>query len=338
MAPPLPMRAELEASLKLSSPSIGAVGSVVLMVLMILLLLLCFRLKRNRRQLSTRSFKMDSNTSELIRMTKLEAELSPEEKPVEGRKMHKGSSLPNHQAEKQTNGFAADLQPENSNFPRDTNAASPGHRRTEKSRMSDLDPLGSLAPHMACPNPTTPGSLQSRKLPMTPKEAHISIMEPLIQSMDSQVYESIQVEEGVICTSGCSEPKEAPRLPARARNPFAESAESGGKEIRTPEWSSGMPTQLVAALQCNESHQQLQEMTLEEEASVQPGSAMEKRLSEMYARVCKKPKAAQPLQSANHDRPTEEEEEEPPPIPEKRFEDLYESLSIGTEMQGDETS
>ncbi|XP_061482487.1 uncharacterized protein LOC133384565 [Rhineura floridana] len=328
-----------------SSPLLRGLGSVAPVVLLILMLLLCFPFKRKKRQLSTRTLKRDLNASDLISVTKLEDRLNPEEKPLEEGKLHEGTSLPGHHAKRETNGLAAHLQHGNANSPKGMHPVSQNLQRLDKTRKFDTDHLGVLGPSQAssCPNKTSPNSLQFRKLPLTPKEAHVSRLEPLSQSTESQVYESIRDEERELRTRDWSQGKESSGLPAEsssscvaAGDHLAGSAESGRKDARTAGANvmpSSGPGQLATALQGRVSQGQLWEATPEGEAPVQPACDMEKRLSAMYARVCKRPKASQP---ANHSKPTEQEEEEPPPLPEKHFEIIYESLNLDAEMQGGE--
>lgn len=253
-------------------------------------------------------------------MTKLEDGPSPEETSFPDGKLHQGGLLANHQAERQTTDVAAaDLQLENSDFQKDTSTVGSNHPSPEKPKMAGSNHVGSLGLQAACSNATALDLLQLRKLPMTPKEAHISRAEPLSVSTDNQVYESIQ-DLDRLCVRGW--PKQ-PDLPARATGCVTESADSGEKILGTLEQPGGVPLQ------------QLMDVTPEDLSAIQPMSDMEKRLSTMYARVCKKPKAARPLQPADNDRLANQDEEEPPPIPEKQFEDLYEGLNVSPEMQED---
>ncbi|XP_062981586.1 uncharacterized protein LOC134398261 [Elgaria multicarinata webbii] len=255
-----------------------------------------------------------------------------------------GSTLPSHPAEKPTNGFAAELREGKTNSLKDVHVVSLSHQRPEKSQKLDLDhPGGGLLPPASSPKATSPSSLQFRKLPMTPKEVHIARMKSLNQSADSQVYESIQVEDMESGRRGPLEGQEGSGLPtdtssscASAQGFFAASVEPGRKDTRTV-GSNGKPSQMAAPLLSIEHHSIGQDLaTPGRDAPLLVAFDMEKRLSTMYARVCKRPKASQQLRPENHDKPAEQVEEEPPPIPEKHFENIYESLSINTEIQGGE--
>ncbi|XP_054855618.1 uncharacterized protein LOC129343443 [Eublepharis macularius] len=339
MAPRLATRAETSASLRFSSPVMGGVGSVAPVVIMVLLLLLCFPFRRKKRQLSTRILKKNSTSSELLSITKLEDGQSLQEKSLEDGTLHKGSSLPSNPAESQTNGCVVHHLPANS--PQYPDTVSSNHQKTEKFEVTNLEHSISLGSQASCPNSTTPGPLQLRKLPMTPREEDISRTEPLNPSMDSRVYESIKDGERKLCSRDWSKGREGSDLLSKTSScAQVGSVESGGKENRTAEvmgmhpWSGDASAPLTATLECNESHLQLQELTAEQDAPTESASDVEKKLRAMYARVCKKPKTDQQFQPANHNRPLEEGEEEPPPIPEKHFDDIYESIDL--ETQGSE--
>ncbi|XP_077187683.1 uncharacterized protein LOC143834791 [Paroedura picta] len=323
MAPPLAMRAQTVTSLGFSTPAMGSLGSVAPIIIMVLLLLLCFP-RRKKRQLSTRTAKKNSASSELLSITKLEDRQSLQEKPLEDGALQKGSS------ECQTNGCAADPLPDTTN---------PNHQKRGKPETTDLEHLISVGPPALCPDATIPGSLQLRKLPMTPREEDISRTEPLNPCMDARVYESIKDEERKLFSRDSSKGQESSDLLSKSpRCATLGSAESGGKESRTAKvmevhpQSGDASVQWTVTLEDHESHLQLQESACEQEAPTESASEVEKRLRAMYARVCKKPKTEQPSEPANRDRPAEEGEEEPPPIPEKHFDDIYES--VDPEMQG----
>ncbi|XP_060106356.1 uncharacterized protein LOC132579740 [Heteronotia binoei] len=341
MAPPLTVRAETVTSLRFSTPVMGSLGSIAPVIIMILLLLLCSPFRRKKRQLSTRTFKKDSASSELLSITKLEDGQSLQEIPLEDGSLHKGHSLSSNSGESQTNGCIAYSLPENS--PKHPGMTNPNHQKRGNPEMTDLEHPISLGLQALCLNATVPGSLQFRKLPMIPREEEdISRTEPLNPCMDGQVYESITDEERKLFSEDWSKGQESSGLLSKSSSCATVGlAESGGKESRTAE-VKGMHSQsgdasvlLTVTLENNESHLQLQELTCERDAPTESDSEIEKKLRAMYARVCKKPKTEQQCQPANHDKPTEEGEEEPPPIPEKHFDDLYESIEL--EMQGSET-
>ncbi|XP_048372949.1 uncharacterized protein LOC125444516 isoform X2 [Sphaerodactylus townsendi] len=329
MAPSLAARDETVTPLGFSTPIMGSLGSVAPVIIIVLLLLLCSPFRRKKRQLSTRTLKKNATSSELLSITKLEDRQNLKEKPPEEGTLHKGSSLPNNPDESQTNGCVSHPLPANAlKYPGTT---SPNHQKTEKSGRTV-----SFGPQMSCPDATIPGSLQLRKLPMTPREEDISRAELLNPGLAGRVYESIKVEERTLCSGDKSKGQEGSGLPSNSSN--CSTVESSGKQNRPAE-IMGMPPGSADAsvpgmvtLERNESHMQLQELTCERDAPTESTSDVEKKLRAMYARVCKKPKAEQQFQPANHDRPTEESEEEPPPIPEKHFDDIYES--IDEEVQG----
>ncbi|XP_077781509.1 uncharacterized protein LOC114594935 isoform X2 [Podarcis muralis] len=295
---------------------------------------------RKKRQLSTRTFKRDP--SDLISVTRLEDRLSPAEKTLEDGELHNSSSLASHQAERQTNGFAADFEHRNASSPKEMRAVSSNHQTLEKVGKSDPHHLGPSG--ASCTKATSPSSLQFRKLPMTPKEARVSEAQPLNGNIDNQVYESIEDGERALYTRDQLERRQGSDLTiissagcgAAPGDPLAGSAESRRRDTRTI-GSSGVPVQPPTALQGSESLGQVPGPTPEGAAPIQTSYDMEKRLSAMYAKVCKRPRPAQEWQPANHRKAPEQEEEEPPPIPEKHFENIYETLSLDAEMQGGET-
>ncbi|XP_034966362.1 uncharacterized protein LOC118082660 [Zootoca vivipara] len=346
MAPPLEEKTETATSPGPPlSPHVWGLGAVASVAPLILLLLLCFPFKRKKRQLSTRTFKRDFNASDLISVTRLEDRLSPAEKTLEDGELHNSSSLPSHQVERQTNGFPADFEHRNASSPKEIRTVSPNHQTLEKARKSDPHHLGASGPSGAsCPKATSPSSLQFRKLPMTPKEARVSGAEPLNGSIDNQVYESIEDGKRALYTRDRWEGREGSGLPiissagcaATPGDPLAGSAELRRRDTGSI-GSSGVPIQPPTALQGSESLGQVPGPTPEGGAPIQTSYDMEKRLSAMYAKVCKRPRPAQEWQPADHRKPPEQEEEEPPPIPEKRFEDIYETLNLDAEMQGGDT-
>lgn len=196
-------------------------------------------------------------------------------------------------------------------------------------------------------SPPAPGSnvpsssrLQFRKLPVTPKEACLSRMLPLTQNLDSQVYERVGTKEQELYSKDWLEGRTGCQMAANNNNSIcamtqrfgAGPMELGGKDSEAA-GSNNMHVQLSPAETCQESYGQLQDMAPEKEAPQAQLESDSRRLSAMYARVCKRTKAPQPVQPENHDEPKKQEEEEPPPIPEKCFEHIYESLNIEAEMQ-----
>ncbi|XP_028581062.2 uncharacterized protein LOC114594935 isoform X1 [Podarcis muralis] len=341
MAPSLEEKTETATSPRPPpAPHVWGLGAVASVAPLILLLLLCFPFKRKKRQLSTRTFKRDP--SDLISVTRLEDRLSPAEKTLEDGELHNSSSLASHQAERQTNGFAADFEHRNASSPKEMRAVSSNHQTLEKVGKSDPHHLGPSG--ASCTKATSPSSLQFRKLPMTPKEARVSEAQPLNGNIDNQVYESIEDGERALYTRDQLERRQGSDLTiissagcgAAPGDPLAGSAESRRRDTRTI-GSSGVPVQPPTALQGSESLGQVPGPTPEGAAPIQTSYDMEKRLSAMYAKVCKRPRPAQEWQPANHRKAPEQEEEEPPPIPEKHFENIYETLSLDAEMQGGET-
>ncbi|XP_033001378.1 uncharacterized protein LOC117044676 [Lacerta agilis] len=334
MAPSLEEKTETATSPRPPlPPHVWGLGAVASVAPLILLLLLCFPFKRKKRQLSTRTFKRDLNASDLISVTRLEDRLSPAEKTLEDGELHNSSSLPSHQAERQTNGFAADFEHRNASSLKEMSAVSPNHQTLEKAGKPDPHHLGASGPSGAsCPKATSPSSLQFRKLPVTPKEARVSGAEPLNGSIDNQVYESIEDGEGALYTRDRSEGRKGSGLPIISSTGCAAAPESRRRDTRTI-GSSGVPIQPPTALQGSESLGQVPGPTPEGAAPIQTSYDMEKRLSAMYAKVVKRPRPAQEWQPANHRKPPEQEEEEPPPIPEKRFENIYETLNLDAEVQ-----
>ncbi|CAI5771508.1 Hypothetical predicted protein [Podarcis lilfordi] len=267
--------------------------------------------------------------------------MSPAEKTFEDGELHNSS----HQAERQTNGFAADFERRNASSPKEMRANHPNHQTLEKTGKSDPHHLGASGPSGAsCAKATSPSSLQFRKLPMTPKEARVSEAQPLNGNIDNQVYESIEDGERALYTRDRLERRQGSDLTiissrgcgATPGDPLAGSAESRRRDTRTI-GSSGVPMQPPTASQGSESLGQVPGPTPEGAAPIQTSYDMEKRLSAMYAKVCKRPKPAQEWQPAKHPQAPKQEEEEPPPIPEKHFENIYETLSLDAEMQGGET-
>ncbi|XP_025021027.1 uncharacterized protein LOC103066363 [Python bivittatus] len=313
----------------------GNLASVAPIILVILLLVLCSPFKKKKRHLSTRTVKRDINTSELLNMTKLEDGLPLERKSLADQCLRKGNTLPSHQAEQQSNGFSSELQQENADSSKCTQVVNSSQQKMEQLNVSHQRNLGSQAPGSNIPSPSP---LQFRKLPVTPREACISRMLPLTQNLDNQVYESIGIKEQELCTKDWLEGRKGSQSAANKKSICgtahgfgAGPAELGGKDSEAA-GSNSTQAQLSPAPQCQESYGQLQEMLPEKEAPPQLDSDS-RRLSAMYARVCKRTKASQPVQPENHDEPMEQEEEEPPPIPEKCFELIYESLDIDSEMQ-----
>ncbi|XP_063156638.1 uncharacterized protein LOC134495267 [Candoia aspera] len=318
-----------------SSQLMGNLGFVAPVLLMILLLLLCSPFKKKKRQLSARIVKRDLNMSELISMTKLGDGLPLERKSLADRCLCKGNTLPSHQAEQQSNGFSSELQQGNADSSKYTQVVNSSQQRMEKLNISHQRNLSPEAPGSNIPSPSP---LQFRKLPVTPKEVCISRMLPLTQNLDNQVYESIGTEGQELCTNDWLEGRKGSQLTANKNSICATAhgfgagpVELGGKDSEAA-GSSSTHVQLSSTPQCQESYGQLQEMTPEKEVPPQLDSDS-RRLSAMYARVCKRTKASQPVQPEKHDEPMEQEEEEPPPIPEKCFEHIYESLNIDSEMQ-----
>lgn len=242
-----------------------------------------------------------------------------------------GSSLSSKRDESQANGCVAHPLPADS--PKYPGLTNPNHQKRVKSEVTNLEHPISFGPQALCPNATIPDSLQLRKLPMTPREEDFSGTGPLNPCMDGRVYESIKDEERKLLTGDWSKGQESSGLPSKSSScASVGSAESGGKESKTAEvmgmWpqSGDASVLLTVAPEQSESRLQQQELTCGQDAPTESASDVEKKLRAMYAQVCKKPKTEQQFQSANLDRHVEDSEEEPPPIPEKHFDDLYESI------------
>ncbi|KAM3854517.1 uncharacterized protein M6D78_000046 [Vipera latastei] len=320
-----------------SSQLIGSLGSVAPIVLMILLLLLCFPFKKKKHRLSIRTRKKDLNMSELIDLTKLEDGLPPERKSLADQCLRTGNTLPSHQAKQQSNGFSSELQQGNADSPKYTQVVNSSQQRMEKLNMNHQRNLSPPAPGSNVPSPSP---LQFRKLPVTPKEACLSRMLPLTQNLDNQVYESVGTKEQELYSKDWLEGRTGCQMAANNNNSICATThrfgagpmELGGKDSEAA-GSNNMHVQLSPAETCQESYGQLQDMAPEKEALQAQLESDSRRLSAMYARVCKRTKAPQPVQPENHDEPKKQEEEEPPPIPEKCFEHIYESLNIEAEMQ-----
>ncbi|XP_013923892.1 PREDICTED: uncharacterized protein LOC106550492 [Thamnophis sirtalis] len=333
MAAHLTENMELTSFFKLpSSQLIGSLGSVAPIVLMILLLLLCFPFKKKKHRLSIRTRKKDLNMSELIDLTKLEDGLSPERESLSDQRLHKGNTLPSRQAQEQSNGFSSELQQGNADSPKHTQVVNSRHQTMEKLNINQQRNLSPQAPGS---NVSSPSSLQFRKLPVTPKEACRSRMLPLTQNLDNLVYESIGIkeqelysQEGLEGRTGCQMAANDNSITATTHGSGAGPVALGGKDSEAA-GSNNVHVPLCPAQPCQESCGQLQEMAPEQEAPQAQLESDSRRLSAMYARVCKRTKASQPMQPENRDEPKEqEEEEEPPPIPEKCFEHIYESLKV----------
>ncbi|KAJ7341351.1 hypothetical protein JRQ81_005344 [Phrynocephalus forsythii] len=336
MAPTLPRRAEPVASETPRKPSallLGGLSSVAPVIMMILLLLLCFPFKRKKRALAAEDHTRDLNASELLSMVKLEDGLSPEEKSLGNGELSKGNCLPNFQSERPINGMAStELRQESADSPTVTPTMSRTPQRFAQRRKMEADPLRGTAPQGLCPRAASPSALQCRKLPLTPKEAHVSQTEPLNQDVDNNVYESICHEERGPGASVCMETSGDPNSTGGQDSPV-ESMGLVGNGGRTVAFgvTTGQP---ASGWQHTEWPGQLPGVSCEQETPLQAALDTEKRLSAMYARVCKRPKASPQQRPADDGKPAQrEEEEEPPPIPERIFEDLYESLSIETEVQ-----
>uniref|UniRef100_A0A2D4NY86 Uncharacterized protein n=1 Tax=Micrurus surinamensis TaxID=129470 RepID=A0A2D4NY86_MICSU len=319
-----------------SSQLIGSLGSVAPIILMILLLLLCFPFKKKRHRLSIRTRKKDLNMSELIELTKLEDGFSPERESLSDQSLLKGNTLPSHQAQKQSNGFSSELQQGNADSPKYTQVINSSQQTVEKLNMNQQRNLSPQAPGSNVPPPSP---LQFRKLPVIPKEAYLSRMLPSTQNLDTLVYESIGIKEQELSSkdwlegrTGCQMVSSDNLICSTTHGVGAGPVVLGGKDSEVA-GSNNMPVQLSPAQPYQESHGQLQEMAPEKEAPQAQLESDSRRLSAMYARVCKRTKASQPVQPENRDEPKEQEEEEPPPIPEKCFEHIYESLNVDGEMQ-----
>ncbi|XP_058020768.1 uncharacterized protein LOC131189016 isoform X2 [Ahaetulla prasina] len=337
MAAHLTENMELTSFFKLpSSQLIGSLGSVAPIILMILLLLLCFPFKKKKHRLSIRTRKKDINMSELIDLTKLEDGLPPERESLSDQSLHKGNTLPSHQAQEQSNGFSSDLQQGNADPPKYTQVVNSSQQTMEKLNMNQQRKLSPQAPGSNVPSPSP---LQFRKLPVTPKEACLSRMLPLTQNLDNLVYESIGIKEQELYSKDWLEGRTGCQMEAND-NPICAMTHGsgtlpvalGGKDSEVA-GSNNVHMQLSPAQPCQESYGQLQERAPEKEAPRAQLESDSRRLSAMYARVCKRTKASQALQPENRDEPKEQEEEEPPPIPEKCFEHVYESLKVHGEMQ-----
>ncbi|XP_062824868.1 uncharacterized protein LOC103280248 [Anolis carolinensis] len=327
MAPLLTQKTETSLSVS-ASPSLGvSFVSTLPVVLTILLLLLCFPFRRKKRQLSPRVLQRERNSSQLIHIAKLEEEPSPERKPLEDENTHKGNSLSCHQDERQLKVDEAtpELQHENTNSPKERHVLITNHQRTQMSPKLEVDRLRGSAPQTSCPpSPMTPNSILFRKLPMTPKEVHISRTEPPAPNVDSQIYESIRLKEKDLRSRDSS--RNSPKS-----SKGQESKGSGKMDLRSTEVSDMLE-------QPDELSDPYREILSEMEAPLHPVFDGEKRLSALYAKVCKRPPTSAQSQPLRQSKTMEEEEEIPPPIPEKHFEDFYESLVIESEAQGGEMS
>nr|XP_020671668.1 uncharacterized protein LOC110091754 [Pogona vitticeps] len=334
MAPPPPRRAEPVASEAPENPSallLGSLASVAPVILTILLLLLCFHFKSKKRQFSTGDPTRDRNTSVLLRMIGGQNEPNAGATHLENGGLCQGSSPVSCRPERPTNGtVAAEFHQRSANSQTETptmSRASP--KRFAQRRKMEVDHLRGTAPQRLCPRAASPSALQFRKLPMTPKEAHVPRIEPLNQDADNEVYESICDEARDPGAGVCMESRKGADSTTRGRPnsagegaPSAESTESAGMTVACGS-TTGQP---AAHWQHIEFPSELPGVASEQGAPHPVAPDTEKRLSAMYARVRKRPKAF-PQQEPG--KPAEQEvEEEPPPIPEKHFEDIYESLSV----------
>ncbi|XP_060611096.2 uncharacterized protein [Anolis sagrei] len=331
MAPLLTQKTETFLSVS-ASPSLGvSFVSTLLVVLTILLLLLCFPFRRKKRELSTRVLQRERNSSLLIHIAKLEEEPSPERKPLEDENAHKGNALSHHQDERQlkVEETASERQHKNMDSPKERHVLITNDQRTQMSPKLEVERLRGSAPKTSCPpSPMTPNSMLYRKLPMTPKEVHISRTEPPTLNADSQVYESIRLKEKDLRPKDClmGTNNESPKSSIRQESKGYDKTDSRSAEVSN---MLGQPDQVA------DPHR---EIPPEMEAPLQPVFDGEKRLSALYAKVCKRRQTPSQSQPPSHGKTTEEDEDVPPPIPEKHFDDLYESLCIESEAQGGEMS
>ncbi|XP_070590978.1 uncharacterized protein [Erythrolamprus reginae] len=337
MAAHLKENMELTSFFKLpSSQLIKSLGSVAPIVLMILLLLLCFPFKKKKHRFSVRTRKNDLNMSELIDLTKLEDGSPPQREFLSDQSLHKGNTLPSHQAQEQSNGFPSELQQGKADSPKYTQVVISSQQTMEKPNTNQRRNLSPEAPGS---NVSSPSPLHFRKLPATPKEACLSTMSPLTHNLDNLVYESIAIKEEELYSKDRLEEKTVCLMEANDNSICAVThgfgarpVALGGKDSEVPR-SIKVHAQLSPAQPGQESCGQLQETPPEKEAPQAQLEPDSRRLSAMYARVCKRTKASQPVQPENRDQPKKQEEEEPPPVPEKHFEHIYESLKVVCEGQ-----